>query len=189
MDKVCTKCGKRRTLSEFRKKSSSKDGLATECKECGRARDREWNQKNRDHRRAYRERTRKERSEYAQRWYAKNPGYRERYYRENKAASYERRYRWIELNPEKHRALSAKRRAALRATSDLEAVAEYMGLIRADPCVYCGSPTDHVDHIVPLAKQGAHEWENLAPTCATCNTSKATQDVLAFMLRRLTTTA
>ncbi|MGQ5576334.1 HNH endonuclease signature motif containing protein [Streptomyces sp. ECR3.8] len=175
-------------MSEFRKKSGSKDGLATECRECGRARDREWNRKNRDQRRAYRERTKKERSEYAKQWYARNPGYRERYYRENKEASYERRYRWIELNPEKHRAASAKRRAAMKGTNDLEVLADYMKLIRADPCVYCGSPAEHVDHIIALAKRGAHEWDNLAPTCATCNTSKATHDVLTFMLRRLTAT-
>jgi 5-methylcytosine-specific restriction endonuclease McrA len=187
MEKTCTRCGETKERGDFRKRKSSKDGLATECRACACARDRQWTRENQDHRRAYRERTKKERSEYAKRWYSENPGYRERYYRENKAANYERRYRWIELNPEKHRALSAKRRAALRATSDLEAVAEYMGLLRADPCVYCGSPTNHIDHIVPLAREGAHEWGNLAPTCATCNASKATQDVLTFMLRRLTT--
>lgn len=182
--KRCRRCGEIKTLDGFNKKSASKDGHTSQCRQCSRAQDAKWRSQNTDRRRAYREQAKVQRSQYAKAWYERNPGYRERYYEENREASYERRYRWIELNPEKHRALSAKRRALLKDSPDLDAVADYMALIRRDPCVYCGSPTEHIDHIIPLADRGAHEWQNLAPTCASCNTSKATQDVLTFMLRR-----
>lgn len=49
-------------------------------------------------------------------------------------------------------------------------------------CVYCDASFDRmvvaeVDHVVPLAKGGAHEWANLAPACATCNRLKSDRDM------------
>lgn len=50
--------------------------------------------------------------------------------------------------------------------------------INAPFCAYCGRhiadvQDRHIDHVVPLAKGGAHEWENLAVTCQPCNQQKA----------------
>lgn len=61
----------------------------------------------------------------------------------------------------------------------------YVEIIRADPCVYCGAPCEHVDHIRAVGRGGAGDWRNLAPACASCNLSKLTRDVLEFMLERL----
>jgi 5-methylcytosine-specific restriction endonuclease McrA len=38
-----------------------------------------------------------------------------------------------------------------------------------------------VDHVRPLAKGGAHEFFNLAPSCGTCNRAKADQDVTDWL--------
>jgi 5-methylcytosine-specific restriction endonuclease McrA len=41
-------------------------------------------------------------------------------------------------------------------------------------CVYCGSETDplEVDHIIPRAQGGTHEWDNLQVLCRRCNRRK-----------------
>ncbi|GGY88954.1 HNH endonuclease [Streptomyces nitrosporeus] len=49
-------------------------------------------------------------------------------------------------------------------------------------CVYCDCSfgqmvAAEVDHIVPLAKGGLHEWSNLAPACAWCNRAKSDLDM------------
>lgn len=40
------------------------------------------------------------------------------------------------------------------------------------PCVYCGVSASHVDHVLPQARGGTDEIENLAPACSDCNTGK-----------------
>jgi 5-methylcytosine-specific restriction endonuclease McrA len=39
-------------------------------------------------------------------------------------------------------------------------------------CYLCGGPFEHVDHVKPLSKGGAHALCNLRPTCAKCNRAK-----------------
>lgn len=48
----------------------------------------------------------------------------------------------------------------------------YGDVLTSGPCVYCGAPPTHVDHVRPLA-HGGHEAEyNLVPACQRCNQSK-----------------
>lgn len=183
--KTCTQCGESKPLVDFHKNSAAKDGRHTKCKVCKRAIDAKWRSRSGEHRKGYRHRTKQQRSEYMKQWYAVNPDYRRQYYLENKEANYERRYRWIDLNPEKNRAVKARRRALLQQASDLHAAADYMTILRCDPCVYCGEPCQDVDHIVPLSRGGSLEWDNLAATCGSCNRSKLTKDVLHYMLYRM----
>ena len=42
------------------------------------------------------------------------------------------------------------------------------------------------DHIEPLARGGAHAWDNTAPACNPCNSAKRATPLLAFLLARLT---
>lgn len=78
------------------------------------------------------------------------------------------------------------RRAAKAKMSQVSGeTAEYVKILRKDPCVYCGNPCEHIDHIVPFAEQGPTDWTNLAPTCASCNLRKSRRSVLGFMLHEL----
>jgi hypothetical protein len=61
---------------------------------------------------------------------------------------------------------------------------EYAQAIQGDPCSYCGGPAGEVDHIEPVHRGGADEWENYTAVCRACNTSKMTSPLLAFLLRR-----
>lgn len=40
-------------------------------------------------------------------------------------------------------------------------------------CLYCGSPHEHIDHILPLSRGGQHIIDNLTASCASCNLSKS----------------
>lgn len=61
---------------------------------------------------------------------------------------------------------------------------EYVQIIKNDPCVYCGSEAQEIDHIIAVKAGGTGLWSNTAPTCRSCNASKQTKDVLHFMLYR-----
>ena len=37
------------------------------------------------------------------------------------------------------------------------------------PCIYCGTPSDTVEHRIPLALGGTNNVDNLAPACRSCN--------------------
>lgn len=52
---------------------------------------------------------------------------------------------------------------------DLERlIARHNGL-----CAYCGAAEwEHIDHVVPLARNGRHAIGNLLPACSACNLSK-----------------
>ena len=36
-------------------------------------------------------------------------------------------------------------------------------LLKSDPCVYCGNPSENIDHIIPRANGGYSAWFNIAP--------------------------
>lgn len=63
----------------------------------------------------------------------------------------------------------------------------YVKILRGDPCSYCGAPSEHVDHIVPVTAGGRSHWSNLTAACAACNQSKQARDLLTFLLDRLPT--
>lgn len=78
------------------------------------------------------------------------------------------------------------RRAAKAKMSQVSGeTAEYVAILRGDPCVYCGAPMKHIDHIVAFSLDGPTEWTNLAPACLPCNVRKSKRSVLGFMLLRL----
>lgn len=62
---------------------------------------------------------------------------------------------------------------------------EYVKILRGDPCCYCGAPMEHIDHIIPVTKNGERHWSNLTAACRLCNQSKGTQDLLSFLLKRV----
>jgi hypothetical protein len=92
-------------------------------------------------------------------------------------------------NPCKWRALpatvrAAKGRQAKNARRARRLAAEIAGPVPAEvyaavldsgPCVYCGAPAEHVDHVRPLARGGPEHPDNLVPACADCNLGKGSR--------------
>jgi 5-methylcytosine-specific restriction endonuclease McrA len=60
-------------------------------------------------------------------------------------------------------------------------------MLQRGRCVYCRRKVGesfHLDHIVPLARGGRNEDDNVQITCAFCNVSKGAKDPYEFAKRR-----
>lgn len=91
--------------------------------------------------------------------------------------------RWKKNNPEKVRESSRDRSRSRMLLDDPQSL-EYMNIVLLDPCSYCGVESNTVDHIVPRARGGTHEWDNLTGACGTCNSSKHARSLLIHLLKR-----
>lgn len=196
MEKLCKRCDTVKRIEDFRKDRHKKSGYGSYCKPCSSDLAKAWQRNNPEKRKARDEA-----------WYAKNkprkaandakrlPAYRVRR-QEIDRARYEamteeqrrsRWNRWYWSNRERSlRYKQAQRMIRSSRSADWAQFPEsfeYVQLISLDPCVYCGAESEAIDHIVPVAKFGDGGWENLAPACTSCNSSKRDEDLLSFMLR------
>lgn len=156
--KTCSKCQQVKSLSDFGKDKSKKDGLRTICKECDRARSRKYHHDNRN---------------------IENQKWRE-WAKQNRETLREKNREHYQENKEQYLEKSAKRRATkLRATPgwfserDREVIREaYAEAKRLEELT--GIPF-HVDHIVPLQAElacGFHCADNIQILPAYENLSK-----------------
>jgi hypothetical protein len=44
-------------------------------------------------------------------------------------------------------------------------------------CAYCGAEANQVDHVIPRARGGTHDMDNLVACCASCNNAKGSKAV------------
>ena len=51
-------------------------------------------------------------------------------------------------------------------------------------CIYCGKPSESIDHIHPQAKGGSSVTENCVPACLSCNGRKSDADVFDWYRRQ-----
>jgi 5-methylcytosine-specific restriction endonuclease McrA len=140
-----------------------------------------WRAENRDYhresaRRWYAENTERSR-ENVRRWREENHEHLRRWCAENHRRLRENSRRWSAENPEVRREGARRRRARKRNATigDIPRDAEQQLFdFQGGRCAYCHEPlTDyHVDHLIPLARGGAHAWENLVLACPPCNQSK-----------------
>jgi 5-methylcytosine-specific restriction endonuclease McrA len=50
-------------------------------------------------------------------------------------------------------------------------------------CAYCPNTATSLDHVVPLARGGSNDIDNLVPACFGCNLRKGARSLLQFMVR------
>lgn len=58
----------------------------------------------------------------------------------------------------------------------------YLSAVRVDPCAYCGSAADVLDHIDAKARGGEDDADNFTAACSRCNQSKGARTLLGFLL-------
>lgn len=170
--KTCTKCGAEypATREYFPPHKRTRDGLSSWCRPCARACSRRYQRANREARRAY-----------MRQWREANPEYMRQWYEENREAQrvYKRQYRTTK--PEVHRAAWHRRRARkLEAPGDGVSAGQWADVLEryGHKCLACGATEDlTMDHVVPLAKGGAHDVSNVQPLCHSCNASKQDQTI------------
>lgn len=177
---ICIKCNVEKSLSEFHKSKRSKTGFTNVCSECDCARCRE----------SYKKEERKAVSKkYRQLTSEKNAEYQKQYREENKQRLLEQRRLkvdhkkeldriYVQNNPAKIVAKSARRRALrLRATPSWASKA-YIDIFyqMAKDETERTSREVHVDHIVPLKSElvcGLHSEDNLQLLFKEDNLSKS----------------
>ena len=137
-------CGEVKPLSEFGKCSDYSDGLNPRCKSCNKAGARRWYENNPDRALRYRESRREHTRLYGGALRAEAAGVRVD------------EFTWPDL---------------LDYWSD--------NSIPPDQCYLCGEFGKyegreglHFDHVVPIARGGAHSMDNLRPACSSCNLMK-----------------
>ena len=93
---------------------------------------------------------------------------------------------WRRLNPAAWANIQRRRRERMKGATALDpAMADaFADVIRRDPCSYCGRPSTAVDHIIPISGGGTVEWDNLAPSCKPCNSSKKDRPLLLWLAIR-----
>lgn len=190
--------------------SLTRGRLNSYCKPCTSARAQANYRKNHEHglavRAAYRELHRGEWSEYFQRYRVENA---ERIskrdaiwrqgravllrakararYRANRQEYIDRARRWAALNPEKASAHTLKKNHRRRGAEPDRLAREYVRILRGDPCCYCGNHVERIeiDHITPVSDGGDGAWDNLTPSCRSCNAAKGSRTLLSFLLERI----
>lgn len=96
-----------------------------------------------------------------------------------KVAARRRAYR--QANRDKCYAANNKRLTAIQKATigNVDEIKTLVTAWNSDPntcCYYCGAPIYgtkfHVDHIIPISRNGAHHIDNLCPSCSLCNLTK-----------------
>jgi 5-methylcytosine-specific restriction endonuclease McrA len=107
-----------------------------------------------------------------------------RYYAAHRAASVARVQAYKRANPDRNRDWGHRRRTKLRegfiAPVDMAAI-----MSSRKSCTYCGRRLNasiaSVDHIVPIARGGAHAAFNLVPACRSCNSRKGDRPIVEWI--------
>jgi 5-methylcytosine-specific restriction endonuclease McrA len=187
--KHCNKCKIEKSLEEFPKRSRTKDGLHTQCKECQSSYHRAHYAANIDRITENHRLYRVNNPEYQSDYYAKNRERFSEYMRDQYVQKRDQKLAAVKAyyvaNPEKIAASRFARRArdlgaeGSHTASDIKSIFES----QRGMCASCkkklaitGKNKYHVDHINPLSKGGSNSKENLQCLCPSCNHRKHAKD-------------
>lgn len=188
--KKCSTCGIDKELTEFHKRSDSKDGLVYSCKQCAYIRGSQWAKENRD----------KKQASYSK-WYLANKQYHvdwqqanrqrirelQKLDRRNNPEKYlEKGRKWREANREKHNQKELLRRVRKKQNGEYYIRSKFMKNLYAKPCAICSSTIlIQADHIIPVSRGGYHGEGNLQPLCKACNLSKGTKTIMEWRISQI----
>jgi len=188
--KHCTKCNTTKSLDDFYKNKTSRDGRNTYCKCCWNHYMREQNRKHKDRRAAavaawYR-RNKQHKAEISAQWRAKNKHrirfVQAQYRANNKQELMHKRSQWAADNPHLVRA-NAQRQRAKRHNAPVYTIT-LKDLIRVltSPCAIpeCANSDIEMDHIIPLSRGGTHGIGNLQSLCSHHNRTKHNKTMVEY---------
>ena len=195
--KLCRKCNTTKTITEFYKDRTSKDGLHSLCKQCKNTLSKIYMQKNKKVKNKYNKihyETRKEKG------YKQDKEYYKEYYQKNKKRISERKKKYHIDNKERmelkqkiyKKTESAKisikntrmKRRTITKTGDVTTQQLQELYENSKFCYWCNTNLKnkkiHLDHYIPLSKGGEHTLSNLVVSCPHCNHTKSNKDPYAF---------
>lgn len=155
----CTKCNEEKPLDQFPKQKGRPQGRRPDCKSC-----------HAKYRRAHYAKRREKHRQYQREYVNRN-------LEVVKSRNRQKRARWRSKNRESHRQEARRRHLG---KNDL--AIEFADVLRRDPCSYCGSQNEHIDHIDPISRGGESVWQNLTSACQSCNNKKIAKPLLIFLL-------
>jgi 5-methylcytosine-specific restriction endonuclease McrA len=85
-------------------------------------------------------------------------------------------------DPESARNRSARRRARIANNGGFQVTTKEIARLLREPCAYCGAVAQHIDHVVPIARGGAHSIGNLVGACSSCNLRKGSKFLSVWRL-------
>jgi len=167
--KICSRCKENKSIDEFTKNRSEKDGLFPYCRECKIIYDRAHWAENADRKNAKR---RAERAANLSKFRLLDQ---ERYERD-KERILERMANEYNIDPTRHKKNAAIRRARQMGQFvepvDPKIVYEMHGGMRGICEKFVDYSEFEVDHVIPLSKGGMHGYVNVQPAHFKCNRSK-----------------
>lgn len=133
-------------------------------------------QKRKEASKRYHEATSEYQKTRGRKWVKENPG---------KVAAKSKRY--AQSHREVKRAVDARRSGRVRANGGSLSQGEWQGILRdaLGLCVYCHRPRKlTLEHVEPISRGGAHEAENIAAACKSCNSSKNDTPLVLWLAKR-----
>lgn len=193
--RLCKTCGNEypATLEYFHKNKDRKDGLCTACKRCACEASRIWHKehpeqsraRSRRYAQAYpekkREASRRWREEHPEQVRVNNQRWREEH-PESPEQIHVRSQHYYKTHPEQARLNSRIRKARKRAAGGAFTAADIELQVKAQTdskgilhCWWCGKPIKskyHIDHRIPITRNGSNDPRNLCLAHPKCNMSK-----------------
>jgi len=154
--KRCCTCRETKLKECFSKKASCSDGLQVRCKACFSA---------------YYQRTKEVQKATAARFRQENPDYGKQWAQSNRAKRVQYNRGWRTKNPGYALAQNASYRAS-KKSSQVDKDPRINALYEIAAWLRLQGDNVHVDHIVPLSKDGGHVYENLQLLSAAENMTK-----------------
>lgn len=199
--KKCCTCNMLLSITNFCKNNSTKDKLSKRCKVCVKLRSKSRSIYNKK----YREKNIVRLNDNDKQYYLLNKETlsirKKTHYQDNKIEYVIRAHNYYKNNSKKikdkvkdynntiykkQRILNVRKRRALKKNAFVqhfkheEIINKY-----GDKCFYCLiGKFEHIDHYIPLSKNGEHTLENIRPSCASCNMSKHDKLPLDFIKNR-----
>ena len=191
--KQCSKCNKNVNTKNYYKHKEMADGLFGKCKDCckkyrmdnasnERRRAKQWQKKNKDR---YKE--------YQKKWQKDNRNYMTKKCNEyvKKRMSYDDEFK-TRMNMRGKNRENLKRATRYYLEGRTNKIPEKspskqlmkLFLIQEDKCIYCEKcikEDRHIEHIIPLSKNGSNHIHNLALSCPECNNKKSTKPIKEWL--------
>lgn len=181
--KVCGSCSAEKPLEDFAQRSGARDGRRNQCRACIREAMSGWRATHRGEINAYAKQWHQEHPEkgveYTRRYVERHPEVRKRYAEANRDRASARARAWVKANPQRHYEHNRARKRKL-TPADADTLA-FRNILARDRCSYCGDEVTDVDHIESVSTGGENHWTNLTGACMSCNRTKATKPLLAFL--------
>jgi len=176
--KECTKCRIEKSLENFTKDSTKRDGIYPSCKACYRI----YYAKVRARKLAYKDKYRQENR-------ARISEYRVQHYVANRTKELQTVKKWAKNNPVRRRVNQAKRRARKAESAGVYTAEDINTLYHKQKgrCAVCKNRLGedfHIDHILPVALRGDNSRLNIQLLCISCNLSKRAAHPVDFMQSR-----